>query len=159
MAALAAGCAFGTAGTAAAHAIQYPVGALTHTAHGLGVATMLPYVMRFNRSAARAEMAEIALALGLPGEGRSQEALADAAIDEVTRLLATIGIPPTLAGLGLPADKLIWTGEQALGIERLIKNNPRPIGPAEMARLLDAAYRGDLDAAACDLLLEQGSHP
>lgn len=159
MAALAAGCAFGTAGTAAAHAIQYPVGALTHTAHGLGVATMLPYVMRFNRSAARAEMAEIALALGLPGEGRAQEALADAAIDEVTRLLATIGIPPTLAGLGLPADKLIWTGEQALGIERLIKNNPRPIGPAEMARLLDAAYRGDLDAAACDLLLEQESHP
>ncbi|QJP12324.1 iron-containing alcohol dehydrogenase [Starkeya sp. ORNL1] len=159
MAALAAGCAFGTAGTAAAHAIQYPVGALTHTAHGLGVATMLPYVMRFNRSAARAEMAEIALALGLPGEGRSQEALADATIDEVTRLLAAIGIPPTLAGLGLPADKLIWTGEQALGIERLIKNNPRPIGPAEMTRLLDAAYRGDVDAAACDLLLEQESQP
>src|SRR5690606_21603860 len=31
-----AGLAFGVAGTAAAHAIQYPVGALTHTAHGLG---------------------------------------------------------------------------------------------------------------------------
>ena len=31
MGALAAGCAFGTAGTAAAHAIQYPAGALTHT--------------------------------------------------------------------------------------------------------------------------------
>ena len=29
MGALAAGCAFGTAGTAAAHAVQYPVGALT----------------------------------------------------------------------------------------------------------------------------------
>ncbi len=38
MAPLAAGCAFGTAGTAAAHAIQYPVGTLTHTPHGLGVA-------------------------------------------------------------------------------------------------------------------------
>ena len=36
MGALAAGCAFGTAGTAAAHAIQYPVGALTNTPHGLG---------------------------------------------------------------------------------------------------------------------------
>src|SRR5690606_4536542 len=33
-----AGLAFGVAGTAAAHAIQYPVGALTHTAHGAGVA-------------------------------------------------------------------------------------------------------------------------
>lgn len=157
MAALAAGCAFGTAGTAAAHAIQYPVGALTHTAHGLGVATLLPYVMRYNRRAALAEMAEIGLALGLPAQGRSPEALADAAIDEVTRLFAAIGIPPTLAALGLPADKLAWTGEQALGIERLIKNNPRPIGPDEMTRLIDAAYRGDLDAASSERLLAQES--
>lgn len=159
MAALAAGCAFGTAGTAAAHAIQYPVGALTHTAHGLGVATMLPYVMRFNRDAALGEMAEIALALGLSDGGRSRAALADAAIGEVTRLFAAIGIPPTLAALGLPADKLAWTGEQALGIERLLKNNPRPVGPAEMTCLLDAAYRGDLDAAASDLLLAQETRP
>ena len=81
-------------------------------------------------------------------------ALADAAIDEVTRLLRAIGITPTLAGLGLPADKLDWTAEQAVGIERLIKNNPRPIGLAEMRRLLDAAYRGDLDAAASDPAFE-----
>ncbi|MBH0239589.1 iron-containing alcohol dehydrogenase [Methylobrevis albus] len=155
MAALAAGCAFGTAGTAAAHAIQYPLGALTHTAHGLGVAALLPYVMRFNRDAATAEMAEIALALGVAGEGRSPAVLADAAIAAVSRLLAAIGIPSSLARLGLAADKLGWVGEQALGIERLMKNNPRPLGPAEMTRLLDAAYRGDLDAAAADLLLEQ----
>nr|WP_245404867.1 iron-containing alcohol dehydrogenase [Ancylobacter gelatini] len=155
MAALAAGCAFGTAGTAAAHAIQYPVGALTHTAHGLGVATMLPYVMRFNREAALEDMAEIARALGLADEGRSRAARADAAIGEVARLFAAIGIPPTLAALGLPADKLVWTGEQALGIERLLKNSPRPVGPAEMTCLLDAAYRGDLDAAAANLLPAQ----
>lgn len=154
MAALAAGCAFGTAGTAAAHAIQYPVGALTHTPHGLGVATALPYVMRFNRAAALAEMAEIALALRVDGGHTTRAALADAAIDEVTRLLRAIGITPTLAGLGLPADKLDWTAEQAVGIERLIKNNPRPIGLAEMRRLLDAAYRGDLDAAACNPAFE-----
>lgn len=153
LAALAAGCAFGTAGTAAAHAIQYPVGALTHTAHGLGVATLLPYVMRFNRDAAEDELAEIALALDLPAEGRSRAALAQAAIDEVARLLAAIGICPTLAGLGLTRDQLAWTGEQALAIERLIRNNPRPIAAPEMARLLDAAYVGDLAAAA--VVLEQ----
>src|SRR6185436_12972764 len=65
MGALAAGCAFGTAGTAAAHAVQYPVGALTHTAHGLGVATMLPYVMSYNRAAAAAEISEVGAALGI----------------------------------------------------------------------------------------------
>jgi len=154
MAALAAGCAFGTAGTAAAHAIQYPVGALTHTPHGLGVAAALPYVMRFNRAAALDEMAQIAVALGIDGRRLTRAALADAAITEVTRLLRAIGIPPTLADLGLPADRLGWTAEQAVGIERLIKNNPRPIGLAEMRRLVDAAYRGDPDAAAADPALE-----
>ncbi|HWJ75539.1 MAG TPA: iron-containing alcohol dehydrogenase [Kaistia sp.] len=148
MGALAAGCAFGTAGTAAAHAVQYPAGALTHTPHGLGVATMLPYVMTYNRAAAMPEMAAIARALGLGQQGQADEELADAAIAEVSRLFAAIGITPTLAGLGLAADKLDWTAEQALGIGRLIKNNPRSLDLPAMRRLVQAAYDGDLAAAA-----------
>jgi alcohol dehydrogenase class IV len=148
MGALAAGCAFGTAGTAAAHAIQYPAGALTHTAHGLGVATMMPYVMNYNRSVSAAEMAEIGTALGLNGAGRTIEEMAEATILEIRRLFAAIGITPTLAALGLAADKLDWTAEQAVGIERLIKNNPRPFDLAAMKRLVQAAYDGDLAASA-----------
>ncbi|MBX3584837.1 MAG: iron-containing alcohol dehydrogenase [Rhizobiaceae bacterium] len=148
MGALAAGCAFGTAGTAAAHAIQYPVGALTNTPHGLGVATMLPYVMTYNREASISEMAEIARALDLDVAGRSTEEQATAAIVEVERLFAAIGITPTLAKLGLAEEKLDWTAEQAISIERLIKNNPRPIDLAAMKRLMRAAFEGDLAAAA-----------
>jgi alcohol dehydrogenase len=146
MGALAAGCAFGTAGTAAAHAVQYPIGALTHTPHGLGVATMLPYVMTFNRQAALAEMAEIADTLPLNLAGRPAEQKADAAIKEVARLFASIGITPTLAELGLAEDRLDWCAEQAIGIERLIKNNPRPLDLPAMKRLLRAAYDGDISA-------------
>jgi alcohol dehydrogenase class IV len=148
MGALAAGCAFGTAGTAAAHAIQYPAGALTHTAHGLGVATMMPYVMNYNRSVSITEMSEIGVALGLDARGLGPEAMADAAIAEISRLFAAIGITPTLAALGLAADKLDWTAEQAVGIERLIKNNPRPLDLTSMKRLIQAAYDGDLAASA-----------
>lgn len=148
MGALAAGCAFGTAGTAAAHAVQYPAGALTHTAHGLGVATMMPYVMAYNSRVASAEIAEIGTALGLDAKGRSVEDMAGATIEEIRRLFSAIGITPTLAGLGLPADKLDWTAEQALGIERLIKNNPRPFDLAAMRRLVQAAHDGDLAACA-----------
>lgn len=149
MGALAAGCAFGTAGTAAAHAVQYPVGAVTHTAHGLGVATMLPYVMTYNRCVAGAEIAIIGRALDLdPGGVEDDETVADAAIREVSRLFAAIGISPTLATLGLPEDRLDWTAEQALGIGRLIKNNPRPLEPATMRGLVRAAYDGDLAASA-----------
>src|SRR3569833_2241081 len=42
LASLAAGCAFGAAGTAAAHAIQYPVGNAPHTPHGMGGARRRP---------------------------------------------------------------------------------------------------------------------
>ena len=147
MGALAAGCAFGTAGTAAAHAVQYPAGALTDTAHGMGVAAMLPYVMSYNRSAAGPAIAEVGAALGLPATGSTDER-AEAAIREVSRLFAAIGITPTLAALGLPADQLEWTAEQAIGIQRLIKNNPRAIDLAGMRRLVQAAFDGDLAAAA-----------
>lgn len=148
MGALAAGCAFGTAGTAAAHAVQYPVGALTHTPHGLGVATMLPYVMTYNRAVVAEQIAEVGAALGVDGEGRSVEAMADATIAEIRRLFTAIGITPTLAELGLPADKIDWTAEQALGIGRLIKNNPRSLDLDAMRRLVQAAYDGDLAASA-----------
>ncbi|RAZ72860.1 iron-containing alcohol dehydrogenase [Mesorhizobium atlanticum] len=147
MGALAAGCAFGTAGTAAAHAVQYPVGALTHTPHGLGVATMLPYVMRYNLPAAAAEIAEIGIALGLPHQDGNAGQLADATITEVARLFDAIGITRTLADLDLPEDKIDWTAEQALSIDRLIKNNPRPFDLPAMQRLVRAAYSGDMSAA------------
>ncbi|TSE14008.1 iron-containing alcohol dehydrogenase [Mesorhizobium intechi] len=148
MGALAAGCAFGTAGTAAAHAVQYPAGALTHTAHGLGVATMMPYVMTYNSRVVAAEMAEIGAALGLEPKGRNAGEMADATIEEIRRLFTAIGITPTLADLGLPADRLDWTADQALGIDRLIKNNPRPFDLTAMRRLVQAAHDGDLAACA-----------
>jgi alcohol dehydrogenase len=147
MGAMAAGCAFGTAGTGAAHAVQYPVGAVTHTPHGLGVATMLPYVMTYNRRGAAAEMAEIGAALGLAAGGTVEQA-ADTTIAEVSRLFDAIGIAPTLAGLGLPLDRIDWTAEQALGIDRLIKNNARSFDLPAMRRLVQAAYDGDLASCA-----------
>ena len=85
MGALAAGCAFGTAGTAAAHAVQYPVGALTHTPHGLGVATMLPYVMKYNRSAADDRNCRSRRRPRPRAPSRSDDEMARAAIEEISR--------------------------------------------------------------------------
>lgn len=141
--ALEAGLAFGTAGTAAAHAVQYPVGASTSTAHGLGVAAMLPYVMEFNRPRCVPEFAQVAVALGVAGSESDPDRLADLAIDGVAQLFDAIGIPRTLADLGLPSDKQGWVAEQALSITRLVKNNPRQLDSQEMERLVRAAYVGD----------------
>lgn len=141
--AMTAGLAFGTAGTAAAHAVQYPVGAMTHTPHGMGVALMMPYVMQFNRDWCVTEMIEIGQALGLPSPEGTAEQRADATIDAVADLFSSIGIPKSLADIGIATDQLPTIVEQALGSARLIKNNPRPVDADTMKILVDAAFAGD----------------
>ena len=140
--ATAGGFALGTAGTAAAHAIQYPVGAVTHTPHGIGVGCLLPYVMEFNRPTRIPELATIAVAMGASPDA-SPEDLADEAIQRVADLLAAVEVPRTLADLGLPADRLRWTAEQALLAERLIANNPRPLDVDALEHIVRAAHSGD----------------
>jgi alcohol dehydrogenase class IV len=141
--ALAAGCAFGTAGTAAAHAIQYPIGNDTHTAHGLGVAALLPYVMEYNRPESVGPFAAIARAVGLDAMGRSDEQLSFEVIDAVHDLLISVGIPRTLKELGLAEARQDWTANSALGITRLVNNNPRKLDLAAMHRITRAAFCGD----------------
>lgn len=141
LASLAAGCAFGTAGTAAAHALQYPVGNLTHTAHGQGVATLLPFVMQYNRPACADGFAELAELVGIGGA--SPEARAQAFIEAVAELFARIDIPPSLAALGLRADQQDHVAEYSLNAARLIKNNPRPLDLRAMQTITRAAFAGD----------------
>lgn len=135
-----AGLAFGAAGTAAAHAIQYPIGALTHTAHGLGVASLLPYVMNFNAPACLDELVEIAEAIGVQ-HGTRQEMAAEA-IDRTRALCASVEIPRTLAALGLAEDRLDWVAEQSMLSARLINNNPRALSVADVKNIVSSAYYG-----------------
>jgi alcohol dehydrogenase len=142
LAATCAGFALGTAGTAAAHAIQYPVGAATGSPHGVGVGALLPYVMEFNRPVREAELAQIARAMGVDA-GADDAALAVAAVRAVTDLLASVGIPRTLRELGLPDDRLDWIAEQSLSAARLVQNNPRPLDLEAVRRIVVAAHSGD----------------
>jgi alcohol dehydrogenase class IV len=135
---LCAALAFGTAGTAVAHALQYPLGARTKTPHGLGTGMLLPYAMRFHRDVRAAELSEIAQALGCADHS------ADAAIDAVVELGRSIGLPSSLAELGLSRDELPTVAEQALTITRLVSNNPRRLDFDGALTILEAAWFGDV---------------
>jgi alcohol dehydrogenase len=139
--ALMAGLAFGTAGTAAAHALQYPVGALTHTPHGVGVGVLLPYVMEFNRRKRVPELAEIGRAFGAAG---SDEDAARQAPELVAAYLEVIGIPRSVRDLGVTEEQLAWTAGEAPKAVRLSENNPEPLTEDGARRILDASYAGDL---------------
>jgi alcohol dehydrogenase len=142
--ALAGGFAFGTAGTAAAHALQYPIGALTHTSHGAGVGALMPYVMAFNAAERVEKLGEIARAMGADGGEAEPAPLARVAVRAVADLLASVGIPPTLADLGVPADRLPDMARDAMSARRLVENNPRPLDEESALVLLRAAHAGDL---------------
>jgi alcohol dehydrogenase len=124
MASMLAGMAFGTGGTGAAHAIQYPIGALTHTAHGLGIGILLPYTMAFNKPAAGEIYDEIADIVGIPAPNGDK---AEAAIDAVRKLFAEIGIPVGIDALGVTEKDIDWIAERSVLATRLVENNRREL--------------------------------
>ncbi|RCK68953.1 iron-containing alcohol dehydrogenase [Desertihabitans brevis] len=141
---LLAGLAFGTAGTSAAHALQYPVGALTQTPHGVGVGLLLPYVMQLNLPARPAEMALVAAALAGPGERPS----ADRAPAMVQTFLRDIGLPTRLPDIGFPENRIAWAAARGVEAKRLSQNNPVALTAETAEHVLRAAWAGELSEAA-----------
>jgi alcohol dehydrogenase len=130
---LLAGIAFGNSGVSTAHALQFAVGAATHTSHGLGTGLLLPYCMEFNRPVRGAELAELARAMGSAGDP----------VEHVHQLGLKIGLPASLAAIGVAHEDLRGMAEASVGIKRLIDNNPRPLDADALERILDAAWHGE----------------
>lgn len=143
LAALYGGVVLSNAGTAAAHAIQYPVGALTHTPHGVGVGLLLPYVVRHNFEAIQPQLAQIAEALGRDIRGLDTRAAAVAGVEAIDEVIAAIELPPTLQDLGVQESDLAQIAKLSLNSKRLIDNNPVPLDLDAVTSIVSAAYAGD----------------
>ncbi len=130
---LLAGIAFGNSGVSAAHALQFAVGAATHTSHGLGTGLLLPYVMEFNRPVRTHELAELARAMEIDGDP----------VEHVHALGRSIGLPASLAEIGVAREDLRGMAEASIGIKRLISNNPRALDVDGLEAILSAAWHGD----------------
>jgi alcohol dehydrogenase len=128
---LLAGIAFANSGVSAAHALQFAVGAATHTSHGLGTGLLLPYVMEYNRPARPAEIDALSELFG--GD----------AVTAVHELGRRIGLPASLAEIGVGRDDVRALAEASVGIRRLIDNNPRPLDVDALESILTAAWHGE----------------
>lgn len=143
VAAYCAGMAINTAGTAGAHAIQSPIGALTHTAHGLGVGALLPYIMRFNLPARIPEFAELGRLLGVADPSQPELDQAKAAILRVEAILTAMNVPLNLKELGLDPSQFGFVADQALLATRLTANNPRELTRVAILEILQRGYDDD----------------
>jgi alcohol dehydrogenase class IV len=126
-------------GLGAVHAIAHPVGSWFDTHHGLTNAVLLPYVMRHNRPAIAVKSEHIARPLALASPGF------EALFDWVLEFRQTLGIPHSLAEIGVDAGKASVIGEQAAR-DPSAGGNPTPVDAAALERIFRAAVAGDLKA-------------
>jgi alcohol dehydrogenase class IV len=140
LASLLAGMAFSAAGTAAVHALQYPVGEATHTPHGLGNAVLLPTVMKNITPSRIAEMAYVARSLDPDLSSATDEDAAPRAAWLVEQLGAKVGIPKGLRALGVKEEELPELARMASSVKRLLDNSPVPFDESGLLQLLQQAY-------------------
>ena len=133
------GLCLGPVGTAAIHALSYPLGGRFHIAHGVSNALLLPHVLRFNFSAAPERYAEISTALGVQRNGSALTA-AEHGVESLTQLSRDCGVPQTLSELDIPRDAIPAMAQAAMQVTRLLKNNLRPLTERDAAQIYDAAY-------------------
>jgi alcohol dehydrogenase class IV len=126
------GLGLGPVNTAGVHALAYPLGGEFHLAHGLSIALLLPHVVRFNLPALPERHAALALALGA--------ATPEALPARLEQLVAACGLNPRLSAHGIPRDALPRIADAALGVTRLLKNNPREITRADALSIYESAY-------------------
>ncbi|EHQ30831.1 iron-containing alcohol dehydrogenase [Mucilaginibacter paludis] len=139
MGSLLGGFCLGPVNTAAVHALAYPLGSSFHLAHGLSNALLLPYVMKFNSSAAPGKYAGVALALGcIRGDDDLQTA--KKGIEKIEQLIRECGIPARLRDVGIPKDAIPQMAEDAMKITRLLKNNPRELNYQDAVDIYTDAY-------------------
>src|SRR5699024_7007990 len=120
---------------------QYPIGALTHTPHGLGTGLLLPCALDVLR--ADPAVAERIAAFGAALEGiEPAEASAERTVRRVAAIAATIGVPRTLAELGLTRDQLPRIAELGMASARLAGISPVPASTELMLEVLERAFAG-----------------
>ncbi|WP_288404290.1 iron-containing alcohol dehydrogenase [uncultured Pseudomonas sp.] len=121
------GVALTAAGTAAVHALAYPLGGKFHVTHGVANAMLLPHVMAFNLDSCAPRLKRAALVCGLARQEDSDEAAAGKLIEQIATWTATLEIPQDLAAFGVREEHLPDMAVAASKVTRLMVNNPKPL--------------------------------
>ncbi|WP_068784215.1 iron-containing alcohol dehydrogenase [Paenibacillus phocaensis] len=118
------GMALTSAGTAAVHALAYPIGGKFHVPHGVANSMLLPHVMEFNFDAIVERLALVAEAMGLPsGAGRQRDA--ERVIEQIRLWTQEMEIPQDLTLFGAAREDIPELSVAASQVTRLMGNNPK----------------------------------
>jgi alcohol dehydrogenase class IV len=135
------GCTAFQKGLGAMHALSHPCGAVLDTHHGLTNAVVMPYVLAFNRVEIEDRMTQLAAYLDLSNPSF------EAVLDWILALRETIGIPHTLAELGVKEEHVDELTAKAV-VDPSGGTNPVPLNEFNLAQLYRAAISGNLSVGA-----------
>jgi maleylacetate reductase len=114
----------------ASHGIGYVLGAVFDIPHGHTSCIMLPWVMRWNKSANADRQSLIATAMGHPGKDAG---------DVLDDFIRGLGMPRSLSEVKIGKEHFDRIAAQAMGTP-WVPRNPRKIdGPAQVKEILDLA--------------------
>ena len=122
------------------HRLQYPLGALTGTAHARGVAALFPAWLERTLVAAPDRLARLSIAAGLAPAGTPDDAAARALVTRIREHLRATGMRAGIRDLGVAEDDI---ADLVAAVEGTLTNDPGPVAPDDLAAL----YRASLDAA------------
>jgi 4-hydroxybutyrate dehydrogenase len=122
-------------GLGAVHAMSHPLGGIEtpRLHHGTLNAVIMPAVLRMNAAYAEAKYTRLCAAIGIGPEADLAAFVAD--------LNQRLGLPASLAAMGVPADCLPRMIEGAV-LDHSSATNPRPMTAADYAVLFDQAMAG-----------------
>ncbi|MAC82456.1 MAG: alcohol dehydrogenase [Rhodobacteraceae bacterium] len=121
-------------GLGAIHAISHPVGAIYNTHHGTTNAAVMVNVLRFNRPAIEDRIAAAAAYMGIAGGF-------DGFVEFVEEMIAGLGIPSSLSGLGITDPDIDELARLAL-TDPSCGGNPVELTEANLRPLIARCFEG-----------------
>ena len=134
-----AGMAFSNVGLGLVHGMAHPLGAYYDIPHGVANALLLPFVMEYNKEAAKAKYRTIAEAMGVATSSMSDDEAADAAVKAVKDLAIRVRIPQHLSEIGVPESGLPTLAQAAFN-DVCTPGNPRQTNVEEILAIYKKAF-------------------
>ncbi|XEC97560.1 iron-containing alcohol dehydrogenase [Paenibacillus tarimensis] len=121
------GMALTCAGTAAVHAMAYPIGGKFNVPHGVANSMLLPHVMAFNLDAVADRLESVAAAMGIASETGNRIRKAERVLEQIRQWTKELEIPQDLRVYNVCEEHVAGLADAASKVTRLMDNNPKPM--------------------------------
>ena len=138
-----AGQSFANSPVAAVHALAYPIGGIFHISHGLSNSLVLPHVLKFNSTNAKACEQYAFLAPFVfkdINQNTNTKIICNDFIDRLENLSSLFNIPSKLRELDIPKEACIKMAKESMKQTRLLVNNPREVTEEDAFNIYNAAW-------------------